>query len=43
MSKPAGFFGRLFGLIRGGASHWIREREEQSPRAVYEHAIAGPA
>ena len=40
MSKPAGFFGRLFGLIRGGASHWIREREEQSPRAVYERAIA---
>jgi phage shock protein A len=40
MSKPAGFLGRLIGLIRGGASHWLREREQQSPRAVYEHAIA---
>ena len=40
MSKQAGFFGRLVGLIRGGAGHWIREREEQSPRAVYENAIA---
>jgi phage shock protein A len=39
MSKPAGFFERLIGLIRGGASGWIREREEQSPRAVYERAI----
>jgi len=40
VSKPAGFFERLIGLIRGGASGWIREREEQSPRAVYERAIA---
>ena len=40
MSKPAGFFERLIGLIRGGASGWIREREEQSPKAVYERAIA---
>lgn len=40
MSKPAGFFERLIGLMRGGASHWIREREEQSPRAVYERAIS---
>jgi phage shock protein A len=39
MRKPAGFFGRLFGLLRGGANHWMREREEQSPRAVYERAI----
>jgi len=40
MTHRASFFGRLFGLVRGGASHWLREREEQSPRAVYEHAIA---
>ena len=40
MTKPAGFFERLFGLVRGGASQWMRQREEQSPRAVYERAIA---
>lgn len=40
MRKPAGIFERLIGLVRGGASHWMREREEQSPRAVYERAIA---
>ncbi|MEN8158642.1 MAG: PspA/IM30 family protein [Myxococcota bacterium] len=39
MRKRAGFFDRLFGLLRGGANHWMREREEQSPRAVYERAI----
>jgi phage shock protein A len=40
MTKRAGFFGRLYALLRGGASVLLREREEQSPRAVYEHAIA---
>ncbi len=40
MRKPAGFFERLIGLLRGGATHWMREREEQSPRAVYERAIS---
>jgi len=40
MSNRAGFFGRLIGLLQGSASGWMREREEQSPRAVYEHAIA---
>ena len=39
MRKPAGFIERLIGLLRGGANHWMREREEQSPRAVYERAI----
>jgi len=39
MSEHGGFFGRLVALLRGGASEWMREREERSPRAVYEHAI----
>jgi phage shock protein A len=40
MTKRAGILSRLSGLLRGGASNWVREREEQNPRAVYEHAIA---
>jgi phage shock protein A len=40
MTKRAGILSRLSGLLRGGASSWMREREEQNPRAVYEHAIA---
>ncbi|MGH7289011.1 MAG: PspA/IM30 family protein [Myxococcota bacterium] len=39
MSKHNGFVGRLIGLLRGSASAFLREREEQSPRAVYERAI----
>ncbi len=40
MSRRPGFFARFFGLIRGWATSWVRDREEQSPRAVYEHAIS---
>jgi len=40
MTHRAGVFSRLCGLLRGGASNWMREREEQNPRAVYEHAIS---
>ena len=40
MSERAGIIARLCGLLRGGASNWMREREEQNPRAVYEQAIA---
>jgi phage shock protein A len=40
MTQRAGIISRLCGLLRGGASSWMREREEQNPRAVYEHAIA---
>jgi phage shock protein A len=40
MTKRAGTLSRLIALLRGGASSWMREREEQNPRAVYEHAIA---
>lgn len=40
MTKRAGTLSRLTGLLRGFASDWMREREEQNPRAVYEHAIA---
>lgn len=39
MSQRAGIISRLSGLLRGGASNWMREREEQNPRAVYEQAI----
>jgi len=31
---------RFTGLIRGWVAGWLREREEESPRAVYEHAIS---
>jgi len=40
MTERAGIIARLCGLLRGGASNWMREREEQNPRAVYEQAIA---
>ncbi len=40
MTQRAGIIARLCGLLRGGASNWMREREEQNPRAVYEQAIA---
>jgi len=40
MDQRAGIISRLSGLLRGGASSWVREREEQHPRAVYERAIA---
>ena len=39
MTQRAGILSRLSGLLRGGASNWMREREEQNPRAVYEQAI----
>lgn len=40
MTQRAGTLSRLCALLRGGARSWMREREEQNPRAVYEHAIA---
>lgn len=40
MTKQAGVISRLCGLLRGGASNWMREREEQNPHAVYEQAIS---
>ncbi len=39
MSNHPGFFARFFGLLRGLATGWVRDREEENPRAVYEHAI----
>jgi phage shock protein A len=39
MQRSPGLFGRLFNLIRGFFAVWIREGEEQNPRAVYESAI----
>jgi phage shock protein A len=35
-----GFFARMFGLLRGTMTGWMRDREQQNPRAVYENAIA---
>ena len=40
MTRRAGTVSRLCSLLRGGARNWMREREEQNPRAVYEQAIA---
>jgi phage shock protein A len=40
MSRPSGSIARMLSLLRGGARHWVREREEENPRAVYEQAIA---
>ena len=40
MSRRPGILARFVGLLRGFATGWVRDREEQNPRAVYEHAIA---
>ena len=40
MSRRPGLIARFTGLIRGWAAGWLRDREEESPRAVYEHAIS---
>ncbi len=37
--ESRGLLGRLFNLIRGVFAVWIRDGEEQNPRAVYESAI----
>ena len=34
-----GVLARRRGLLQGWFSGWVRDREERSPRAVYEHAI----
>lgn len=38
--RPRGFFARLTGLFRGMMTGWMRDREEDNPRAVYENAIS---
>jgi phage shock protein A len=38
-TQSRGLLGRLFSLIRGVFAVWIRDGEEQNPRAVYESAI----
>jgi phage shock protein A len=40
MTRRPGLLARLLGLLRGGATSWLRAREEGNPRAVYENAIA---
>ena len=37
--QPRGFFQRLRSLLRGVFGTWIRDREHENPRAVYESAI----
>ena len=39
MTRPRSPLARLFALIRGGFASFVREREERSPKAVYEQAI----
>jgi phage shock protein A len=38
-TQRQGLLGRFFSLIRGVFAVWIRDGEEQNPRAVYESAI----
>ena len=38
-SRNGGFIARLGALIHGLLFGWVREREQDNPRAVYEHAI----
>ena len=37
--RPRGFFRRLRSLVQGVFGIWIRDREHENPRAVYESAI----
>ncbi len=39
-TRERGFFGRIRGLFQGLLRTWLRDREAESPRAVYEQAIA---
>jgi phage shock protein A len=38
-ARPQGLLSRLRSLVRGAFSIWIRDRENESPEAVYEQAI----
>ncbi len=38
--RPRSILSRFIALVRGALHGWVREREERSPRAVYEEAIA---
>ena len=38
--RPSGALARLWNLVSGRLTVWVRERENRSPRAVYEQAIA---
>jgi phage shock protein A len=40
MSRESGLLARLAGLLRGALAGFVREREQRSPGAVYERAIA---
>ncbi|HET6304224.1 MAG TPA: hypothetical protein VFG80_05530, partial [Myxococcota bacterium] len=38
--RPSGPLARLWNVVAGRFTVWVRERENRSPRAVYEQAIA---
>jgi phage shock protein A len=38
-TRRTGLLGRIFGLLRGTLSLWVRDGERANPRAVYEQAI----
>lgn len=38
-SRPRSILGRFVALVRGALAGWVRDREQRSPRAVYEEAI----
>jgi phage shock protein A len=40
-TRPSSMFGRLRNLVQGWFSVWVRDRELESPEAVYEQAIRG--
>lgn len=40
-TKPASVFSRLRSLVKGWFSVWVRDRELESPQAIYEQAIKG--
>ena len=40
-TKPASVFSRLRSLVKGWFSVWVRDRELESPEAIYEQAIKG--
>lgn len=40
-TKPASVFSRIRSLVKGWFSVWVRDRELESPEAIYEQAIKG--
>ena len=40
-ARPRGAIGRLFNFLSATLGSWVRDREQENPRAVYEQAIHG--